>query len=68
MLQYLYQYLVGGAIFLTGFIFVWRQGDVGFREPRARKNALLLLGGFALFALIHAFFQFIAPGLILASP
>ncbi len=68
MLQYLYHYLVGGSVFLVGFIFVWRQGDVGLRDPRARKNALLLIGGFALFALVHAFFQFVAPGLTLASP
>ncbi len=68
MLQYLYQYLVGGAIFFVGFFFVWRQGDVGFRDARTRRNALLLLGGFVLFALVHAFFQFVAPGLTLASP
>lgn len=65
MLQYLYQYLVGGAIFLVGFLFVWRQGDVGLKDRRAIKNSLLLLGGFALFALVHAFFQFVAPGLSL---
>jgi hypothetical protein len=68
MLEYLYQYLVGGAIFLVGFLYVWRQGDVGFRDSRTRKNTLLLIGGFALFALVHAFFQFIAPGITLAAP
>lgn len=68
MLQYLYQYLVGGTIFLLGFLFVWRQGDVGLRDARTRKNTLLLLGGFALFAAVHAFFQFVAPGLTLATP
>ena len=65
MLQYLYQYLIGGAIFSIGFLFAWRQGDVGFKDRRARKNTALLLGGFALFALVHAFFQFVAPGLTL---
>jgi len=68
MLQYLYQYLVGGAIFFAGFFFVWRQGDVGLRDRRARTNALLLLSGLALFAAVQAFFQFAAPGLTLAPP
>ena len=65
MLQYAYQYLVGGAIFLIGLLFAWRQGDVGLKDTRSIKNTLLLVGGFALFALIHAFFQFIAPDLTL---
>jgi len=68
MLPYLYQYLVGGTIFLVGFLFVWKQGDVGFRDRRTRSNTLLLLGGFAFFALVHAFFQFVAPDLILTGP
>ena len=65
MLQYAYQYLVGGAIFAIGLLFTWRQGDVGLKDSRARRNTLLLIGGFALFALVHAFFQFVAPNLTL---
>lgn len=68
MLPYFYQYLVGGAIFLVGMAFVWKQGDVGFRDRRTTANTLLLLGGFSLFALVHAFFQFVAPGLTLPGP
>lgn len=65
MLQYLYQYLVGGTIFIICMLFVWRQGDVGFRDARTRKNTLLLVGGFCLFAIVHAFFQFAAPRITL---
>jgi hypothetical protein len=45
-LSFWYQYLGGGVIFLVGLWFTFRQGEVGIRTPKGRKNLLMLLGGF----------------------
>ena len=63
MLQYWYHYGIGGVVFLIGLWFCFRQGDIGLGTGKKRKNLLLLLGGLLYFALIHAFFQFVAPNI-----
>jgi len=62
LLCYLYLYLVMGAIFFVGLIFTIKQGDVGLKSRRTRRNALVLVGGFVLYAIGHGFFQFVASG------
>jgi hypothetical protein len=63
LLCYLYLYVGFGAVFWIGMIYAWRQGDVGWSDPRQRRNLMTLTGGFFLYAAIHGFFQFVAPGL-----
>ena len=60
LLCFLYLYLVLGAIFFVGLIYVWRQGDVGLKSKRTRRNLGILVGGYFLYAAIHGFFQFIS--------
>lgn len=62
LLCYLYLYLVMGAIFFVGLIYAYRQGDVGLKSRRTRRNAAVLVGGFVLYAVGHGFFQFVASG------
>ena len=63
LLAYLYLSLGLGAVFAIGMIYAWRQGDVGFGDVRQRRNLYTMVGGYLLFAVVHGFFQFIAPGL-----
>jgi hypothetical protein len=57
---FLFEYLVLGIIFVVGLIYAIRQGDVGLRRGRPRKNLVMLLSGYVLYMAVHGFFQFIA--------
>ena len=63
LIAYLMQYLGLGAVFFFGIYIAWRQGDVGLKTPRQRKWLGLLVGGYAAYALLHGFFQFVGPNL-----
>ena len=54
---YLYQYLLGGFVFLIGLVFAARQGYVGFRG-RKLLNLAILLGGLAFFAILQGYLQY----------
>lgn len=60
---YLMQYLGLGAIFFGGLYVAYRAGDIGLETPRQRKWLFILGGGYALYAALHGFFQFIGPTL-----
>ncbi len=63
LLCFAYLYGVLGIVFWIGMAYAWRQGDVGFVDRRRRRNLAVMVGGFALYAAVHGFFQFVAPGL-----
>ena len=48
-----YQYGVGGLIFLIGLIYTIRQGEVGLKAGRPRRNLIMLVGGFAIYFSFH---------------
>ena len=48
-----YQYGVGGLIFLIGLVYTVRQGEVGLRAGRPRRNLFMLLGGFLAYFGVH---------------
>jgi len=48
-----YNYAVGGLIFFIGLVFTIRQGVVGLRDRQARRNLILLVGGFVFFFGLH---------------
>ena len=54
---YLYQYAVGGVVFLVGLAYAWRQGFVGLRG-RALLNLLVAVGGLAAFAALQGWLQY----------
>ena len=51
--SYLYQYLVGGAVFAAGVAVAWRTGQIGWSNGAPRRRLLVLLGGLAFFALLQ---------------
>ena len=57
---YLFQYLGLGVIFAAGVAYAVRQGDVGWQRGRRRRNLVMLLGGMAVYMVVHGFFQFVA--------
>lgn len=61
MAAYVYQYTVGGVIFLIGLFYAAKQGYVGFQGRRGLALALLV-GGFAGFAALQGYLQFAPMG------
>ena len=62
-LCFFYLYGILGVVFWIGMFYAWRQGDVGMVDRRRRRILAVMGGGFALYAVVHGFFQFVAPGL-----
>ncbi len=54
---YVYQYTVGGLVFLAGLVYAARQGYVGFSGRKAISLAILV-GGLLLFAGLQAYLQY----------
>ncbi len=57
MEAYLFQYGLGGLIFVVGMVFAWRQGYVGLRG-RPLRNLVLCVGGLFAFAALQGYLQF----------
>ena len=55
--MYLYQYGLGGLLFLVGLVYSARQGYLGF-EGRGLRNTLLLLAGFGAYALLQGWMEY----------
>jgi len=60
---YLTQYVGLGLVFVLGLVIAWRSGDVGLKTRRQRRWLLVLGLGMLGYALMHGFFQFVAPSL-----
>ena len=54
---FVYQYAVGGTVFLIGLFYAWRQGFVGWTGPGVR-NLVILLGGLALMMGLQGYLQY----------
>ncbi|HUT88106.1 MAG TPA: hypothetical protein VMY37_01295 [Thermoguttaceae bacterium] len=54
---YLYQYAIGGLVFVIGLIYAARQGYVGFTGRKALHLAVLI-GGLLAFARVQACLQY----------
>lgn len=52
---YLYQYLVGGAVFAVGLGYAWRQDYIGRASP---LWTIVLLGGFVALATVQGYLQY----------
>ncbi|MBN2447472.1 MAG: sodium:solute symporter family protein [Phycisphaerae bacterium] len=53
----IYQYTVGGLVFIIGVIYAARQGYVGF-TGRGLRNLLILVGGLAVFVGVQGYLQY----------
>ncbi len=54
MTPFLYQYLVGGAVFAGGLVLTWRAGTLGPTRRARLRRALALTGGLLLTAALQA--------------
>lgn len=57
MSPYVYQYTIGGLVFLAGLFYAARQGYVGF-TGRKLLNLIILVGGLGAFAGVQGYLQY----------
>jgi hypothetical protein len=60
--SFVYQYAVGGAVFVAGMVALVRAGAIRLDRRSGRRAVGLLVGGFVLYALAHALSVFVLPG------
>ena len=56
-----YQYGIGGIVFVLGLVLVTRAGALDLKTRQGKCWFAVLVAGFFLYLCIHIFFQFIAP-------
>lgn len=54
---FVYQYTVGGAVFLVGLLYAWRQGFLGLSGQQLR-NTVVVIGGFVAIAGLQGWLQY----------
>ena len=54
---FIYQYAIGGAVFLVGLVYAWRQGYVSF-EGRGLQTLAALCGGLAILMALQGYMQY----------
>ena len=62
-LSYLYQYGIGGLIYLLGAAVSIRYGVLDLKDPGERNIFLVMTLCLGIFALAHGLFQFVLPQL-----
>jgi len=55
--SFLYQYSIGGVVFLIGMVYAWRQGYVGLGGGKLR-NLLLMIGGLVFYMGLQGYLQY----------
>ncbi len=63
ILSLLYQYIVGGILFLIGMILVFKSDVVDLRLRKYRTQVIWLIVGYFIYLAIHSFFFFVVPRL-----
>jgi drug/metabolite transporter (DMT)-like permease len=61
LLTYLYQYGVGGLVFLGSLVLLWRTGMLGSDRRTRRIWVALLVLGVVLYAVAQGALQFLGP-------
>lgn len=59
----LYQYIVGGVLFVIGMILVFKSDVVDLKLRKYRTPVIWLIAGYFIYLAIHSFFFFVAPRL-----
>jgi len=57
----IYQYGIGGIVFVLGLVLATRAGTLDLKTRRGKRWFGVLVGGFVLYLCVHMFFQFVAP-------
>lgn len=60
-ISWFYLYGVGGAVYAAGALWCVRMGVLDLSEPRERRVFVVATLCLALFAGVHALFQFVLP-------
>lgn len=58
--SFIYQYLVGGVIFFSGFVLAWRSGDYSWKSREDRLTTIFLLVTFLFYFGGHLLWQLAA--------
>lgn len=61
LIPVIYQYGVGGIVFVVGLVLVTRTRTLDLRTARGKRWLATLIGGFMFYLCLHLFFQFVAP-------
>lgn len=61
IVPYFYQYGAGLLIFVGALVMAHRAGALNLRVPEIRRTFTVLVGGMAVYAIVHALLQFVFP-------
>ena len=64
---FIYNFVLGGVVFVFGAVLAWRQGSLGL-SGSGRRNLCLVLGVVSFYFILQAFLQYKAPGMPAAEP
>lgn len=62
--SFLYQFLVGGAIFLIGIVLPWRAGDYSWERREDRRTISLILLGCLLYLVFQGLWLLYGSGTV----
>jgi len=60
--SFVYQYAVGGIIFLAGLVIAWRSGDYSWKNVYDRLTTYFVISIFAFYFCGHLVWQIVASG------
>ncbi len=63
-LSFVYQFVIGGAIFFLGIFLSWRAKDYSFKKNDDRKILLFMIGGFAFYFIFQLLWHLVGAGKI----
>ena len=61
LIPVVYQYGIGGIVFVLGLVLVTRAGTLDLKTRQGKCWFAVLVAGFLSYLCVHIFFQFIAP-------
>ncbi len=59
--SFIYQYVVGGIIFVVMMLLVLRSGELSTKTSEGRRYLVLLIGGFLLYLGLHGLSVLVFP-------
>jgi hypothetical protein len=58
--MYIFQYIVGGALFIFGLLFAFSSGDMAFQKKECKIYTVALVLGLLGYALLHGVWTYMA--------
>ncbi len=60
--SFVYQYAIGGIVFLLSLVLLVRSGAIRLTQPAARRSLAVIVAGLLFYAGLHAVSVFLLPG------